>query len=101
MPRNRATSHGLEWLADRLQRAGSEPEMRDLLCHLPDVMASSVADTPVRTRPYPLGPSRKRLRRGLDSAWLSALWSEYRPSRSLAVPQRVLQPVAGVAGDAR
>jgi len=69
-------------LASKLERVGSEPEMRQLLCQLPEAMASEVAAAPVGTRPYALGPGERRPMRSGEAAWLRALWSQYGADQS-------------------
>jgi len=82
MPKSRVVSHGLQELASKLERVGSEPEMRQLLCQLPEAMASEVAAAPVGTRPYALGPGERRPMRSGEAAWLRALWSQYGADQS-------------------
>jgi hypothetical protein len=82
MPRNRKSSEGLEAFADTLQRAKSESEMREILCHLSDAMATSVAAAPVRTQAYRLGRAGSRAGGTDKSAWLRAMWNEYGSPRA-------------------
>ena len=82
MPKNRVVSHGLQELASKLERVASEPEMRQLLCLLPEAMASEVAAAPVRTRPYALGPRVRRPAGDGDAAWLRTLWNQHGPGQA-------------------
>jgi hypothetical protein len=84
MPRHRLSSRGLQTFADKLQRVKNEPEMREILCHLPEAMAAAVADAPVRRRPYRLGRADPGPRRKGESAWLRALWNQYGPRQPTA-----------------
>ena len=82
MPRNRNTSYGLQSFADTLQRAKSEPEIRETLCHLPEAIATAAAAAPVRTRAYRLGRAERKSGSTDKSAWLRAMWNEYGPHRA-------------------
>ena len=77
---------GLHTLGAHLCAAGGEARARQIMAALPEALAVTAAEAPVRSRPYALGGDAQRDRAVADTSWARALWKDFGPDGSGELP---------------
>lgn len=77
---------GLHTLGAHLRAAGGEARARQIITALPEALAVTTAEAPVRSRPYCLGVAPSHVARVADTAWGRALWKDFGPGGAGELP---------------